>query len=156
MITTINEYEAETAFERLALDRYLPLTAQTSGSYIDIRPLIDGGKNVIKNGTSHIQANREDSLRAAFLPLAFGAAWKVLDLTLELALAKQGIKPQQWVAPFTIVHEQMRCRGRVGHLDARIDLPVESGCQLVGQCEDLPDKDVIIDLMNPPSYLAYR
>lgn len=44
MITNINEYEAETAFERFALDRYLPLTAQASGSYIDIRPLIDGGK----------------------------------------------------------------------------------------------------------------
>ena len=301
MITNINEYEAETAFERFALDRYLPLTAQTSGSYIDIRPLIDGGKNVIQNGASHIQANREDSLRAAFLPLAFGAAWKVLDLTIELALAKQGIKPQreaklwpikekarlamsgtlngvilteetctwegmltcyvstieyrhslihrqaqfvetpltlsgygrdgmplppldeatlralialsqligegiinnglnrrrldnvnfllnrllcfgvnsvpkgvrmkpieyywmklrrnphgQWVAPFSVVREQMRCRRQIGHIDVRIDLPGESGRQLVGQCEELPDRDVTIDFNQPPSYLAYQ
>lgn len=301
MIATIPEFEAETAFERLALDRYLPLTAQESGSYIDIRPLIDGEERVVQNGAGDVQASREVSLRASFLPLAFGAAWKVIDLTLELALAMQGKTPQQkdqfwainkkvrfaesgiidgalltnethtwqgvvacyvstvdyrhslvhrkaqfaetpltlsgqrkdgsalplldettlrdfitvsqlvgegvihnglnarrldnlnfylnrlsdlgvhsvptgtqmrpieyywmklqqdqhgqWVAPFTIIREQMRRRGQLSHFDVRIDLPHESGRQLVGQCEELPDEDVIIDLKHPPHYLAYR
>jgi hypothetical protein len=62
----------------------------------------------------------------------------------------------QWVAPFSIVHEQMRCRRQLGHIDVRIDLPGESGRQLVGQCEDLPDWDVTIDFNQPPSYLAYQ
>lgn len=62
----------------------------------------------------------------------------------------------KWVAPFTIVHEQMRRRGQGGHFDVCIDLPGDSGRQLVGQCEDLPNKDITIDLKQPPSYLEYR
>jgi hypothetical protein len=89
VITTPVEFEEATAFERLALAEGFPLLA-TANTTLDLR----GGRSAIvdvvciENGAEARQ-HLIDRLR----PLLFGAAWKVLDLLLELSLHLDGRRP---------------------------------------------------------------
>jgi hypothetical protein len=87
MITTKREFEDEAAWEptvRALAILMMPLTA--SGPDLDLRT----GNTSIKH-TSIIGEERRDELRNRLLPLLFGAAWKILDLALELAFAQAGL-----------------------------------------------------------------
>ena len=64
------------------------------GDTLDFREamLTGGPVNRTISFVSHV-ARRDEGVYAAMMPLAFGAAWKVLDLLMELALAKEGRRP---------------------------------------------------------------
>ena len=93
MITTPAEFEDSSAFERSALDSVYPLLGTNPrGSIIELRDL----------ESPHVYAtvteNFGEAARAALInelrPLLFGAAWKTLDLLLELALHQAGLSPK--------------------------------------------------------------
>lgn len=88
-VTTKNDFENETAWERAVLAYALPvIPLASSGATLDLRtntttisvPLI-------------VETGSGEELLKRLLPLLFGAAWKVLDLALELALAGAGLAP---------------------------------------------------------------
>lgn len=92
MIETVQDFDDETAWERMAISfavPLMPLTAQ--GATLDLR----GGKpwSVTIAVLDSWQDQSAEEWRRALLPLLFGAAWKVLDLALELALHMGGEKP---------------------------------------------------------------
>lgn len=104
MPSTVSEFEDDTAFERLVLDRATPLlpTAQAR-SVIDLRQT--GHTSVaVQPGTIGARVNifLSDSAGSPsspltvedLRPLIFGAAWKVLDLLVEVALHSAGICPR--------------------------------------------------------------
>jgi hypothetical protein len=91
MITNSNEFADESEWEETVLAVTVPLTPLASvGTNFDLRT-----KNVTRSmtGVSTGQAAVEE-LRNRLLPLCFGAAWKILDLAFELALATGGLSPQ--------------------------------------------------------------
>lgn len=91
---TVDDFIEATEFERLALDRYLPLFGDEPGDTWDFREAIVGSGPVNLRVEFIADVRRTDEgLRAALLPLVFGAAWKVLDLLMELALAHAGYQP---------------------------------------------------------------
>ncbi|WP_336269506.1 hypothetical protein [Vreelandella arctica] len=95
-MTTIDGFIEATEFERLALDRYLPLIGEEPGDTWDFRQAMEGsGPICLQVHFVTEVSRRDDALRAALLPLVFGAAWKVLDLLLELAFSRAGRKPDQ-------------------------------------------------------------
>lgn len=90
MITTQNEFEAETAWERTVLSLAVPVMPLTaSGADLDRRT-----NTITMVVSDSLSAQAVDELRNSLLPLLFGAAWKILDLALELALAIARIAPQ--------------------------------------------------------------
>lgn len=92
-MTTIDGFIKATEFERLALDRYLPLIGEEPGDTWDFRQAMAGSGSIcLQVHFATEVSRRDDALRAALLPLVFGAAWKVLDLLLELAFSREGHK----------------------------------------------------------------
>jgi len=74
-------------FERLALDRVRPVLGDESTDEIDLRsPDQNGG--VVMHVRLHcsVSGDAVNSVATALTPLLFGAAWKILDLFIELAL----------------------------------------------------------------------
>jgi hypothetical protein len=95
-MTTIDDFIEATEFERLALDRYLPLIGEEPGDTWDFRQAMAvSGPVCLQVHFATEVSRRDDALQAALLPLVFGAAWKVIDLLLELALSREGRKPDQ-------------------------------------------------------------
>src|SRR5688500_1766903 len=66
----------------------MPLTS--SGAALDLRT-----SDITIEHTSSLGDERRDKLRNSLLPLLFGAAWKILDLALELAFAQAGLAPEK-------------------------------------------------------------
>lgn len=96
MIWTVEDFDEATLFERLTLDRVCPVVGDECTNEIDLRsPDQQGG--VIGNVRlySSISADAVNSLALALTPLLFGAAWKILDLFVELALNMSGAKPKR-------------------------------------------------------------
>ncbi|WP_153110570.1 hypothetical protein [Propionivibrio limicola] len=96
MILTVEEFDEATLFERLALDRVRPVLGDESTDEIDLRsPDQHGG--VIMHVRLHcsVSGDAVNSLAVALTPLLFGAAWKTLDLFVELALNLAGTKPKR-------------------------------------------------------------
>jgi hypothetical protein len=90
MITTQNEFENETAWERTVLALAIPVMPLTaSGTSLDLRT-----SNISIELTSTVGSGAVEELRNSLLPLLFGAAWKITDLALELAFALAGLAPQ--------------------------------------------------------------
>lgn len=92
MISTLQEFEEGTAFELYVLETVCPALEQHDGACIDLR----GGKtSAIVNLTFHdsLSANAVNQLTDKLAPLLFGAAWKILDLLLEFALNRAGVRP---------------------------------------------------------------
>ncbi len=95
MIQTVEEFAEATLFERLALDRVRPVLGDESISEIDLRSPEQQGigpSGIWLRDTS--SANGDNSLAVGLTPLLFGAAWKILDLFVELALNLAGAKPK--------------------------------------------------------------
>jgi hypothetical protein len=95
MITTKSEFEDETAWESTVLSLAIPMMPLTaSGTALDLRT-----SDITIEYTSSLGDEHRDKLRNSLLPLLFGAAWKILDLALELAFAQAGLaseKGKRW------------------------------------------------------------
>jgi hypothetical protein len=101
MPTTVSEFEDDTGFERLVLDRATPLLPRSENrSVIDLRSVGSTGTDVtpatvsISVSDSSRSPNDEvsmDDLR----PFIFGAAWKVLDFLVELSFEMNGVPPDR-------------------------------------------------------------
>jgi hypothetical protein len=90
MITTQYDFENETAWERIVLALAIPVMPLTaSGASVDLRT-----RGISIELTATVGGEAKEALRNSLLPLLFGAAWKTLDLALELAFARAGLAPQ--------------------------------------------------------------
>jgi hypothetical protein len=90
VIATVSDFDDETAWERTVLSFALPLMPLTaSGATFDLRT-----KNVTISLSENLGENAVEEFRNTLLPLLFGAAWKILDLGLELAYSQAGLVPQ--------------------------------------------------------------
>jgi len=95
VIKTLSDFEDATAFERYALARAIPiLDAGTDRpSSVDLRQ--GGAITIAVAGVAAVGGGEDGSLRdVAVRPLFFGAAWKVLDLLLELAFWQANLTPK--------------------------------------------------------------
>jgi hypothetical protein len=96
MITTLSDFEDETAWERTVLAMGVPvMPLAASDTELDLRT------NRAFIGVSEaVSDSAVEEFRNSLLPLLFGAAWKTLDLGIELALAMAGLVPkngQRWL-----------------------------------------------------------
>ncbi|SBW18287.1 hypothetical protein FDG2_0607 [Candidatus Protofrankia californiensis] len=101
MPSTINEFKDDTGFERLLLDRATPLLPRSeSRAVIDLRSV--GSTSVARKPVAaRVDISLTDSLGSSdrgvsaddLRPLIFGAAWKVLDLLVELSYEMNGVPP---------------------------------------------------------------
>ena len=99
MPTSLREFEDDTAFERYILDRATPLIPRSQGtSVIELEGPNSTSVSVgLSPATVHVGVS--DSTRGTgdqlspddIRPLLFGAAWKVLDQLIELALERAGV-----------------------------------------------------------------
>jgi hypothetical protein len=112
MITTRSEFEDETAWERSVIALTVPLMPLVaSGADVDLRTRdISIAVSSAVNGSEAIE-----ELRNSLLPLIFGAAWKILDLALELALALGGLYPQKGTR-WTITEKSQHALAKSGRL----------------------------------------
>lgn len=96
MIQTVEDFDEATLFERLALDRVRPVLGDESTDEIDLRSVdLHGGVIVNVQLYCSVSGDAVNSVATALTPLLFGAAWKVLDLFVELALNRSGAKPKR-------------------------------------------------------------
>jgi hypothetical protein len=96
MPTNMQEFDDDTAFERYVLARGTPLVKKPEGGIVfelgdggSISPTVQVGgpaPAVTSAGAPGDQLNFSD-----IAPLIFGAAWKVLDLLVELRLETLGV-----------------------------------------------------------------
>lgn len=95
-ITNVETFADSTAFERLVLDRLMPCYGSDSADEIDLREAMAGtGPVQVKiSAFASFSAHAVAEATASMLPLLFGAAWKLLDLIVELAL-QQGLAPSR-------------------------------------------------------------
>jgi hypothetical protein len=99
MPTTLIEFEDSTAFERYVLDRAAPLLPRPEGtSVIELGEFDSAGvaigvqPAIVRVGSSDSAGSASNQLSADDIrPLFFGAAWKVLDQLIELALEQAGV-----------------------------------------------------------------
>lgn len=89
MISSLTEFGEATAFERWALGALVPLPAARPHSAIKD---IEHNAVRVMAGTAvvRVYAGGIKEVHVDLRPLAFGAAWKVLDLLTELALSQAG------------------------------------------------------------------
>ncbi len=94
MITTAAEFQEAVAFEACVLDKMLPVISGEENGSIDLR-----GDTTVAAIQVSISANMSagavERVKNDLAPLMFGAAWKVLDLALELILNSGGLKPDR-------------------------------------------------------------
>jgi hypothetical protein len=112
MITTRSEFEDETAWERSVIALTVPLMPLVaSGADLDLRTRdIKISVSSAVNGSEAVE-----ELRNSLLPLVFGAAWKILDLALELAFALGGLSPQKGTR-WTIAEKSRHALAKNGSL----------------------------------------
>jgi hypothetical protein len=94
---TITEFDESSAFERLVLERLCPVYSSDLLMEIDLRPAMLGSGGVQNKSCSgvSISASALEEQKKDVMPLLFGAAWKVLDLVIELALNLAPLKPNK-------------------------------------------------------------
>lgn len=95
MIQTKEQYVESIPFECWVLEKIYPLLQGDSNAELDL-DLLAGSSSVKLNLSSTIVATDHPASdpKGIMLPLAFGAAWKVLDLTLEWSLYLNGQSPK--------------------------------------------------------------
>jgi hypothetical protein len=90
VISSLVEFEEATAFERWALGALVPLPAARPHRAVkDIENnavRVTAGTEVVR-----VYAGGIAEVQVDLRPLAFGAAWKVIDLLIELALSQAGL-----------------------------------------------------------------
>ena len=99
MPTSLTEFDEDTAFERYVLDRATPLLPRSQGTSVielgefnSVGVAIGGQPASVHVGLTDSAGSAGDQLSADDIrPLLFGAAWKVLDQLIELALEQAGV-----------------------------------------------------------------
>jgi hypothetical protein len=102
MPTTITELVDDTAFERLVLDRAFPLMPSSGGAASVVDLGASGSISVAvtpQPAVASVSVSSSDSIGSPagqlpvdiVRPLIFGAAWKVLDQIVEVALEQAGV-----------------------------------------------------------------
>ncbi len=90
LISSLVEFEEATAFERWALEGLVPLPSSRPHTAVK-----DMEKNEVRvmgaSAVVRVYAGGAREVHLDLRPLAFGAAWKVLDLLVELALSQAGM-----------------------------------------------------------------
>jgi hypothetical protein len=90
VISSLVEFEEATAFERWALEGLVPVPSSLPHTAVK-----DMEKNEVRvmgaPAVVRVYAGGVREVHVDLRPLAFGAAWKVLDLLVELALAQAGL-----------------------------------------------------------------
>lgn len=107
MIQTLDDFSSATAFERLLLDRLFPLFHDAPRDEIDLGTLGQDEQVVIKTSlVVSLFGQQSTADRKALLPLLFGAAWKILDLLIELGLSHASMQPKrhQWTIAEKVDH----------------------------------------------------
>lgn len=89
MITTISEFQCAVAYETYVLDKTLPVISNNQNRSIRWR---DGHMAIEITIIENMSAEAVERLKNILAPLMFGAAWKILDLALEFALNRKGLK----------------------------------------------------------------
>lgn len=92
MIESIKDYQDSVLFETYILDRLIPIVDHNQNSSIDLR-----GEKIIRTASLISSSDARDKLINKFAPLLFGAAWKVLDLGIELSLNQTNPKKKNWL-----------------------------------------------------------
>ncbi len=110
MIGSLLEFDDATAFERWALEGLVPLPAARPHSAVKD---IDNNAVRVMAGTTvvRVYAGGVKEVHVDLRPLAFGAAWKVLDLLVELALSQAGFACPDQV---TITEKVKQARAAAG------------------------------------------
>ena len=94
MITTVTGFKDAVAFETYVIDKMFPVISDGENDSIDLRG--DSRISTVRVSFSeNISAGAVEQLKNDLAPLIFGAAWKVLDLALELILSAGGHKPDR-------------------------------------------------------------
>lgn len=95
MIETTRDFSEAVEYELLVLKQLFPLFSDDAmGNTLDLRQAMQGTGPVKHGMTAVIKMFADDrNLQGVLAPLAFSSAWKVLDLLIELALAKGGFRP---------------------------------------------------------------
>ena len=84
MISSVTEFVEATAFERGALEGLVPLpTARPHSAIKDIQN--NAVRVTMGTAVVRVYAGGIKEVHVDLRPLAFGAAWKVIDLLIELA-----------------------------------------------------------------------
>jgi hypothetical protein len=93
MVTSLKHFIEGTAFELYILEAVRPAIDQQKATTIDLRglrPVVD-----VKIGSMiSLSDNDVSAYKESLSPLLFGAAWKVLDLLLELSFCSAGLQPK--------------------------------------------------------------
>ena len=130
MPTNVQDFDDDSAFERYVLARFQPLVKEPGGG-IEFE-LGDGSSN-----SATVQAVRAVSAGPAgdqfsfsdIRPLVFGAAWKVLDLLVELRLDELGV-PRDRRGHYKIIQKVNEVKNRTVSALAPFDDPQGSLCTL--------------------------
>ncbi|MBD9382807.1 hypothetical protein IB258_16265 [Achromobacter sp. ACM02] len=87
----MQDFEEGTTFELYVLEKLHPAIEQDDGACIDLR---GGATTATVNLTlsDNLCASAVNQLIDELAPLLFGAAWKILDLLLEFALNRTGVR----------------------------------------------------------------
>ena len=89
MISSLTEFEESTAFERWTLEALVPLPARRPHQAVK-----DSAANHLwitpETAVVRVYAGGVQEVHVDLRPIAFGAAWKILDLLLEMAYANAG------------------------------------------------------------------
>ena len=110
MICSLTEFEEATAFERWALAGLGPLpTARPHPAVKDIEN--NAVRVMLGTAVVRVYAGGVNEVHVDLRPLAFGTAWKVLDLLIELALWQAGLGTSGWM---TIAGKIRHARGAAG------------------------------------------
>jgi hypothetical protein len=90
VISSLAEFDEATAFERWALQALVPLP--TARPHVSIKDINNNAVRVIAD-TAIVRgyAGGVRRVNVDVRPLAFGTAWKVVDLLIELALSQSGL-----------------------------------------------------------------
>lgn len=115
MIQSPSDFEDATAFERFVLARAIPILDASSKhqSSLDLRGGAGKAITIAIAETATVGGGNDASIReAVFRPLFFGAAWKVLDLAMELAFWQAGIRPNVGSNRWTIMQKKTLAQAR--------------------------------------------
>ncbi|MFL5343900.1 MAG: hypothetical protein ACJ8AT_03870 [Hyalangium sp.] len=99
MIQNLSDLQSATEFELWALEAAVPLVSP-GGRELKLDP-VTGSVVVRMRQVESVSQGAVDALIAKLYPMLFGAAWKVLDLIVELGLHQAGVPPDRG-SEFTI------------------------------------------------------
>jgi hypothetical protein len=95
MISSLTEFDEATAFERWALEALVPLPASRPHQGVMDVALNHVWVTMVETAIGRGYAGGVREVNVDLRPLAFGAAWKILDLMLEMAFWHAGIRARR-------------------------------------------------------------